>query len=71
MGKTKKIAGTDKTIVGVEVVAEPVVVQIPTLTIPVQVPDVAIAIRVLPDLCKCHPRHCLLNEKNLEAVSMI
>jgi hypothetical protein len=67
MGKIKKVAGTDEPIVGVEVVAEPVVVQIPTLAIPVQVPHVAVAVRVLPDkLCKCHPRHCLLNEKILK-----
>ncbi len=70
MGKTKKIAGGDEPIVGIEVVAEPVVVQVPSLAIPVQIPHVAVAIRTLPDkLRKRHPRHCSL--KNLEAVSMI
>ena len=49
MGKTKRVAGGDEPIVGVEVVLEPVVVQVPALAIPVEVPHVAVAIRALPD----------------------
>jgi hypothetical protein len=48
MGKTKKIARGDEPIVRVEVVLKPVVVQIPTATIPVKVERVAVAIRALP-----------------------
>jgi len=49
MGKTKRVAGADEPIAGIEVVAEPIIVQVPVLAIPVEVPHVAVAIRVLPD----------------------
>jgi len=49
MGKTKRVAGTDEPVVGVEVVVEPIEVQVPTLAIPVEVRHVAVAIRVHPD----------------------
>ncbi|MEK7080498.1 MAG: hypothetical protein AAB925_01525 [Patescibacteria group bacterium] len=49
MGKTKRVAGADEPTAGVEVVVEPVVVQVPALAIPVKVPHVAVAIRALPD----------------------
>ena len=44
------LAGTDEPVVGVEVVAEPIEVQAPTLAMPVEVRHVAVAIRVHPDL---------------------
>ena len=49
MGKTKRVAGADELIVGVEIVLEPVVVQIPAIAIPVEVPHVAVAVRTQPD----------------------
>ena len=52
MGKTKKVAGGDEPIVGVEVVLEPVVVQAPVLAIPVEAPHKTAATRALPDLGK-------------------
>jgi len=52
MGKTKKVAGADQPIVGIEIVVEIVVVQIPTLAVPVEVPHVTVAVRVLPEICK-------------------
>jgi len=70
VGKTKKVAGKNEAIVGVEIVVEPVVVQIPPLAIPVEVPHVAVAIRIQPDkYVKCRLRHCPLN--TLRAVPMI
>ena len=52
MGKTKRVAGTDQPIVGVEIVVEPVVVQVPATIVEVEVPHVAIAVRVLPEMRK-------------------
>lgn len=49
MGKTKRVAGADEPIVGVEIVLKPVVVQVPALAIPVEIPRVAVAVRALPD----------------------
>jgi len=49
MGKTKRVARNDQPIVGVEVVANIVVVQHPLATIPVGVPHVTVAIRIQPD----------------------
>ena len=48
-GKTKRVAGGDQPVVGVEIVVEPVVVQVPAIAIPVEVPHVAIAVRALPE----------------------
>jgi len=42
-------AERQKTIVRVPVVLEPIEVQVPPLAIPVEIRDVAVAIRVLPD----------------------
>ena len=52
MGKTKRVAGTDETVVGVEIVVEPVIVRVPATIIEVEIPHVAIAIQVLPEICK-------------------
>ena len=52
MRETKRIARADHTIIGVEVVVEPIEVQVPALAIPVQVRDVALAITVTPVMCK-------------------
>ncbi len=49
MGKIKRVAGGDEPVVGSEVAVEPVVVQVPALAIPVEVPHVAVAIRALPN----------------------
>lgn len=49
MGKTKKVAGGDEPIVGVEVVLKPVIVQIPLITVPVEIPHAAVTVRALPD----------------------
>ena len=68
MEKTKKVAGGDEPVVRVEIVVEPVVVQVPALAIPVEVPHVAVVIRVHPEICKTPPMPLPL-EKNLGAVS--
>ena len=53
MGKIKRVAGDDQPVVGVEVVAQPVVVQNPTVVVPVEVPHVAVEVRIHPDeMCK-------------------
>ena len=49
MGKIKRVAGNEQAVVGVEVVVEVVVVQNPTIAIPVEIPHIAVAIRVKPD----------------------
>lgn len=45
----KRVSGTDETIVRVEIVVEPVEVQDPPLAVPVEIRDVAVAVRVPPD----------------------
>ena len=65
MGKIKRVVGADEPTVGVEIIPKPIVVQIPTLAIPVEIPHVAVAIRAQPDKnVKCHLHHCLLNILN-------
>ena len=49
MGKTKKVAEADEAVVGVEVVVDPVEVQVPLLTISVEARHVAVAIGIHPD----------------------
>ena len=49
----KRVSGTGKPITGVVIVLEPVEVQVPALAVKVEVSDVAVAVRVLPDqMCK-------------------
>ena len=48
----KLLAGTQEPIVRVPVVLEPVEVQLPLLAIPVEIRDLAVAVRVLPKMCK-------------------
>ncbi|KKU16779.1 MAG: hypothetical protein UX24_C0002G0012 [Candidatus Giovannonibacteria bacterium GW2011_GWB1_45_9b] len=58
----KRVSRTRETIIGVEVVREPIEVQVPTLAIEIEIRDVAVAIRVLPDhRTKCCQFHCSLN----------
>lgn len=45
----KRVAATHETAVGIEVIVEPVVVQLPTLVIEVQVHGVPVAVRAHPD----------------------
>ncbi len=45
----KIVAGTDESTIGVEIVPEPIEVQIPTIAIPVQIRHIAIAISIMPD----------------------
>ena len=45
----KRISGTSQAIIGIEVVLEPVEVEIPALAVPVEVRDVQVAIMVPPD----------------------
>ena len=66
----KLLAGTQEPIVRVPVVLEPVEVQVPPLAVPVQVRDVAVAVRVLPDQCaRYRPRHRPLNILRVESDS--
>ena len=45
----KRVSGTGQTIIGVEVIVKPIEVQDPLLTIEVEIRDIAVAIRSLPD----------------------
>ena len=70
MGKTKRVAGSDEAAIGVEVVVEPIVVQVPPAAIPVEIPHVAVAVRVMPEICKISSMPLPFEiSKNLKAVS--
>ena len=57
--KIKRVSRAEKTIVGVPVILEPIEVEVPALAIPVEVRNIVVAIRVLPDRCvKNHQCHC-------------
>ena len=45
----KRVSRTRETIIGVEVVREPIEVQVPTLAIEIEIRDVAVAIPVPPN----------------------
>ena len=49
MGKIKRVAGANEPVVRIKVVVEPVVVQNPAVAIPVEIPRVAVVIRIQPD----------------------
>jgi len=48
-GKIKKVAEADQPVVGIEVIVEPIVVQVPAIAIPIEIERVAVAIGILPD----------------------
>lgn len=53
-----KEVAADEPIVVVEVVVEPVPVQVPAVVIPVEVRDDQVAVRVLPCCTRHHLSHC-------------
>ena len=57
----KRVAGTHETAVVVEVIVEPVEVQVPALAVPVQVGHVPVAVAVTPLCTEYYPRHHPLN----------
>mgnify|MGYP001573613265 CR=1 FL=1 len=54
-------AKTSNAIVGIEIVVEPVPVEVPTLAVLVDVRDVPVAVRVHSECAGSHPHHHLLN----------
>lgn len=52
MGKTKRVATGEETVVAIPIIVEIVQVQVTAIRIAVQVRHVAIAIRVLPEIYK-------------------
>ena len=56
----KRLAEGQEPIVRIPVVLEPVEVEVPLATVAIEIADVAVAVRVLPDRAKClryHPCH--------------
>lgn len=64
----KQVSGTEQTIIAIEIVLEPVEVQVPLIAVPVEVRNIAVAVRILPNQCTRYLLyHCSLN--TLGAVS--
>ena len=47
--RTKRVSGTEQAFISVEVVLEPIEVQVPLVAVPVEVRDVPVAVAILPD----------------------
>ena len=56
-------------VVGVELVVEPVHVPVPLAVVPVEVQDVAVAVRVPKKCIECRPCHHPLNNLRVESYS--
>ncbi len=63
----KRVSWTDEAIIRIEVILEPIEVQVPALAIEVEVSNVAPAIRILPDKrTRYHLNHRPLNALRAE-----
>ena len=56
----KILAGTQQPFIGVEVVVEPIKVQVPMIVVPVEIRKVEVAIGIMPLYTKYHLYHCPL-----------
>ena len=58
----KRFSERDDAIVAVEIVLEPIEVQVPPVAVPVEVRNVQVAVAITPDKCaKCRLCHCPSN----------
>lgn len=60
---------TSRGVLGIPIVVEPIVVPVPLTIVPIQVQDIAVAVRVLQDCIRHHLNHHWLNTLLVEFYS--